>query len=84
MSCQHLRCHVVEGATRQLLEDTGAVVLQLVGDAKVNELQLGPDHEEVCWLEVTVHNVLIMDCLQQAVHGKDGSNMHLTRVVHAQ
>ena len=63
LSLQHLRSHVVEGTTAQILQHTGAVVLELVGDAKVNELKLRPHHEKVGWFEVTVHNALIMDGL---------------------
>ena len=62
---QHLRCHVVERPTPRVLQYARAVVLQLGGDAEVDQLQVWPDHEEVGWLQITVDNVVVMNGLQR-------------------
>ena len=44
-----------------LTDDRGRVSLHVLGDAKVQELQLALDKDEVCRLQVAVDNPLIVD-----------------------
>ena len=46
-----------------LTMNVGGVVGDSIGDAKINELNLALDQNEICWLQVRVYNLLFMDNL---------------------
>ena len=60
--------HVVERADLMVTLDVGGVVRNRVRNAEVDELQLTLHQDEVRWLQVGVHDLLVMHDLDGLEH----------------
>ena len=48
--------------------NVGGVIGNCICDSKVNQFQLPPDENEICRLEVRMHNLLLMDDMYGLKH----------------
>jgi len=60
--------HVVQGADLTFTVDVDGVVLNRVGNAEVDQLQLAADEEKVGGFQVGVDNVVLMDDVNALKH----------------
>lgn len=71
--------HVVGGADLLVAPDVGRVVRDRLRDAKVDELDLALDEDEVGRLEIRVDNVLVVDDLDGLEHLREEDGMSIPK-----